>query len=122
MCKQTKKFRPEIRPATIDDIRRLSEHPLPSMRAWVAEMDGEIIAACGLVLWAGRWYIFADVGEKMKPFKISIVKHGMKVIKEAKNMGLKRLYAKHDSLQPAAVKWMHSLGFHEESDFFVWRG
>ena len=92
------------------------------MRAWVAELDGEVVGACGLVLWGGRWFVFVDIGEKMKPFKATIIRQGKKTMEIAKNMGLSRVYAKHDTVQPMAEKWMKSLGFEEGPDYFVWRG
>jgi N-acetylglutamate synthase-like GNAT family acetyltransferase len=101
-----------VRPATREDIEAFSDLPMkPTLRAWVGEVDGRIIALGGFALANGRWFGFCDLKDEARQYKMTIARAGKRIIAEAKKQGIKFVYAEADRDEPGAVRWLSSLGF-----------
>ena len=101
-----------IRLASREDIEAFSEQPnKPTVKAWLAEKDGRIIALFGLSLQRGRWVVFCDLLEEARNYKMTIMRCGKRLMSEARAMNLRYVYAEADANEPGAVKWLQSLGF-----------
>ena len=114
-----------VRPATREDIEAFSAAPQkPTMKAWVGELDGRLIGIGGLAFSHGRWFVFCDLTDEARQYKVTIAKTALTVMKEARRMGLKYVYAEIEDEEPAALRWQRSLGFEldERSGFLMkWR-
>ncbi len=103
----------EFRPATAADIAAYSELDVnPTMKAWVADRDSEILGIGGFALSGGRWYAFCDLKEGLRRHKTFIVRSAKTIMDEARRQGIQFIYAEVDKDEPCAIIWMESLGFH----------
>lgn len=115
-----------VRPATAEDIDRFS--PLrnkPSVKAWVADLDGELIAMGGVAFYNGRWLAFLDLTDAMRPYKMTIMRAAKRFFAEMKAMGVKFIYAEADLTESNAPRWLGSLGFTidpRSGYLYRWRG
>ena len=101
-----------IRRATREDIEAFSSQPnKPTLKAWVGEVDGEIIGIGGLAFAHGRWFAFCDVTEEARKYKIGIMRLAKHIMADAQAQGIRYIYADADKNEPKAVAWMTSLGF-----------
>jgi hypothetical protein len=101
-----------VRPALREDIDAFSDlRNKPTVRAWVGELDGQLIAMAGFAHQGGRWVAFCDLTEAARPHKMTIMRTAKKIMGEAKSMGIRYLYAEASPDEPGAVRWMASLGF-----------
>ena len=102
-----------VRPATREDIDAFSgiTEGMPTTKAFVAELDGRIIALWGIALTHGRWFAFCDLTEEARPYKMTMMRAGKRLIAEARRVGIKYIYAEASPVETGAVAWMHSLGF-----------
>lgn len=104
-----------VRPATRSDIEQFSERAkLATLRAYVADCDGELIGLGGLAFIKGRWFAFLD----MKPgatdapgHKMALMRTAKRVMADARSLGIKFVYVQPDANEPGAAKWLASLGF-----------
>lgn len=111
----------DIRPATIEDIRERYDVPMPSMRAWIGHVGEERAGIWGLMHTQGRWVLFFDIEEPLRPFKVTMVKESIKTMEVAREMGIKKVYSAWDEDEPMGEKWMFRLGFHKEKHYYVWK-
>ena len=116
----------KVRPATREDIKQFSGFSFPNtptIKAWVGEVDGKVEGISGFALSHGRWYIFCDLNEKAKPYKMTIAKNAHRVMKEAREMGIRYIYAQIDEDEPRAIAWLGTLGFEPDprSSLYRWR-
>lgn len=118
----------KVRPANAADIATYTcDHPVPTIRAWVGEVDGKIVGISGLFLQDGRWFIFCDLSEEAKKYPMTIARNAHRVMAEARTMGIRYIYAIIDPLrgEPRAIAWLGTLGFEpdERSDgnLYRWR-
>lgn len=102
-----------VEPATQEDIALFAyDRDTPTMKAWVGKEDGETIALFGLARESdGRWFAFFDITDRARSHKKQIVRTARMVMQEARNMGLRYVYAVPDDNEPLARKWMQRLGF-----------
>lgn len=101
-----------VRPATRADIDAFSDMAnKPTVKAWVGEIDGRIIALAGLSLQGGRWIAFCDLTEEARGHKMTIMRTAKRMMDEARAMGLRYVYAEVSKDEPGAVRWLESLGF-----------
>jgi hypothetical protein len=100
-----------VEPATEDDIRLFARDNLPTLRAWAGKVDGETVALFGLAREDGRWWVFFNITDEARPYKVTIAKAAKMLMAEARKMGLAYVYAVPDENEPMAVRWMLSLGF-----------
>lgn len=112
-----------VRPATAEDITLFSDAG-PTFRAWVGEVDGKVVGVSGLVRIKGRWFIFCDLKDEAKKFKITIARNAHRVMDEARKMGIRFIYAQVDKNEPRAIAWIATLGFEPDprSNLYRWRG
>lgn len=103
---------PTVREATREDIDRFyAMDEKPTMRAWVVELDGEIVGFCGLARAKGRWVAFSDMKDALRPFKKVILKTGLLMMREAKRAGIRYVYSEPNPEEPNAKRFLRALGF-----------
>lgn len=101
-----------IRPATRADIEAFSDMPdKPTIRAYVAEMDGKVIGMGGMAFQKGRWIAFCDLTPESRKLKVSIVKTAGRIMDDAMKSGVRFVYAQPDLNEPGAIRWLERLGF-----------
>ncbi len=108
------------RPATREDILAFSSVvQWPTAKAWVGEIDGEVIALGGLALARGRWIGFIDITETGREYltkslgvRAAMIRAMMEGMREAKRMGIKYVYAQADTQFPKARELIERMGFH----------
>lgn len=116
---------PELRPARKGEIEAFTGKPLEhSMRAIVADLDGEILGWGGLVYSRGR---IASAVMDMKPlgarYPVTAHRAGKMVMKMAERLGLEEVAAIREKKYPNSEKWLRLLGFElalETSDGEIW--
>ena len=110
------------RPASKADIERFAEMtdtPLwPTAKAWVGELDGEIVALGGFALVQGRWIGFVDVtkrGRKLLEDNMYVRAQFMRAmimgLREMKTAGARFVYVEADTDQRQAEEVIRKLGF-----------
>ena len=121
-----KRSSPILRRATREDIEKFSPLPnKPTILAWVGELDGEIIGIGGLAYSKGRWFAFCDLKEEARKHKMTIARAARKTMNEARNLGIRFVYADMDKNEPMARKWFERLGFEPDPRsgyLYRWRG
>lgn len=101
-----------VRRATKADLEAFSDmENKPTLRAWVGDLDGEIIAIGGLAVFKGRYYAFIDLKPEARQFKIHIMRSAKRMLAEAKRSGIKYIYAECSPVEPKASAWLARLGF-----------
>ena len=75
------------------------------------ELNGEIIALGGFAFSHGRWFGFVDLKDEARRYKMTIARAAKRIIAEAREQGIKFVYADADPGEPGAVRWLTSLGF-----------
>ena len=108
-----------VRPATAEDIARFAERAnTPTLKGWVAEVEGEAVALGGLAMVKGRWFAFLDITEhgrgllkKNVYVRAAMVRGAVTALREAKRMGLRFVYAEADARLPNAEELLSRLGF-----------
>lgn len=104
--------KPIVRRATREDIEAFSSmQDKPTVNAWCMEKNGEIIGLAGLALIKGRWHAFCDLTPEARIHKISVLRTAKAIFEEARQQGIRFVYADADPHEPRAVAWMFSLGF-----------
>lgn len=75
-------MRPVCRPATPADLEAFYGRKMDrTMRAWVLELDGRIIAVGGLAYHRGRpWDLFSDITPELKAHPIAALKAAKAVL------------------------------------------
>lgn len=103
---------PIIRHATREDIEAYSTIPnKPTLLAWVADLDGQLLGIGGFHFTQGRWFGFCDLKSDMRRYKLSIARAGRMIMAEAKRQGIRFVYADADLNEANSVRWLCSLGF-----------
>jgi RimJ/RimL family protein N-acetyltransferase len=108
------------RPATREDILAFSSVvKWPTAKAWIGEIDGEVVALGGLALLRGRWIGFIDVTEKGRDYltkslgvRAAMIRAMTEGLREAKRMGIRYIYAEADTQFPKARELIERMGFH----------
>lgn len=116
---------PVVREATKADIDAFyAMEEKPTMRAWLAEVDGEIIGICGIARTRGRWVAFCDIKDELRRFKKVILKTGLLMMREARKAGIRYVYSEPNPDEPNAERFLQALGFHldpRSMSLFRWR-
>jgi hypothetical protein len=114
-----------VRVATREDIDAFSDlKNKPTVKAWVGEVDGQIVAIGGLALINGRWHGFCDLREPARKHKFTIARTAKRIMDEAREMGVRFVYADMDTNEPTALRWLTSLGFEPDPRtliYYRWR-
>lgn len=108
------------RPATREDILAFSSVvQWPTAKAWIGEIDGEVIALGGLALAKGRWIGFIDITEAGRDYlakslgvRAAMIRAMTEGMREAKRMGIRYVYAQADTQFPKARELIERMGFH----------
>ena len=101
-----------VRLATKEDIEAFSDLPSnPTVKAWVGEVDGRIIALAGFAFLKGRWFGFCDLLDEARQYKMTIARAAIKALDAAKRDGVRFVYAEANRDEPGAIRWLTSLGF-----------
>ena len=101
-----------VRPATRADIEAFSDlRGKPTLKAWVGELDGEILGIGGLAYAKGRWFAFCDLKPEAREYKMTLARTAKMVLREARQQGIRFVYAEADLNERASVRWLTSLGF-----------
>jgi hypothetical protein len=120
------KNRPIIRPATAEDLERYFPGVAkPTVKAWVGELDGELLGIGGIAFCNGRWFGFCDLREKSRRYKLTIGKTAKMIMGEVQKQGIKFIYADVSKTEPGAMRWLQSLGFSLDPRsmyFYRWEG
>lgn len=102
----------KVRAASAEDIEAFSDlKNKPTIKAYVGELDGKIVAIGGLAYSGGRWFGFCDLTDEARSHKFTIARMGKRIMDEARQMGIRYVYADADIKEPTAVRWLTSLGF-----------
>lgn len=88
------------------------------MKAWVAELDGERLAIGGVWFLSGRWVLFVDITKRGRDLlkrnmyvRAAFVKGAVMVLREAKRVGIRFIYARADLKYPRSDELLQKLGF-----------
>lgn len=124
-----------LRPTRPDDLPHVIGEPLPwRIRALTGEVDGRVIGVGGLAhLPGGAVVAWAALTDEARHYKVALHRAGLRMMREAKTAGYKRVVASADPQSAAALRWLLRLGFDPIDDgqadqrdgghsVFVWRG
>jgi hypothetical protein len=108
------------RPATREDILAFSSVvKWPTAKAWIGEIDGEVVALGGFAIIRGRHIGFLDVTEKGREYlekslmvKAAMIRVMVEGLREAKAAGVRYIYAEADTQFPKARELIERMGFH----------
>jgi len=126
------KDKPIVRPATAEDLETYYPGTVrPTIKAWLGEVDGEVIAIGGFAFSQGRWFGFFDIKPDVREtlrtsfaYKKTLVRAAKMIMGEAKRQGIKYIYAEVSKTEHGAGKWLGSLGFLPVPNTAIhrWRG
>ena len=106
---------PTIREATHADVAaffKKRDLDAPTFRGWVGELDGRVIGIGGLArLGNGRWFAFLDLADEARPFKMTLMRQAKRTLEEARQMGIRYVYAEMNTAERNAEEWLTRLGF-----------
>jgi hypothetical protein len=121
------------RRATREDIIGFSSViKWPTAKAWVAEMDGEVLALGGFALCKGRWIGFLDFTKNGRDVlnrnvcaQVKLLRVVKDSLQEAKEQGVKFIYADAATEEhPRAAEFLERFGFHidpRSQAFYRWK-
>lgn len=116
-----------LRYATAADIARMTDEPLPCrIRAFAAELDGELLGIGGLAyLPTGVVGAWLQMHEGSRRYAVALHRAGLRVLDEARRLGIRRLVAMAEPGVEPAERWLRRLGFEETivdgKQVFVWQ-
>lgn len=111
-----------VRPATVADIeafpRKDRSQIVPTLKGWVAEVDGKTVGLGGLASGSGRWIAFLDLTEQGRELvaahmfaRLALVRAARMVLDDARAQGIRFVYADADTTRPRAAELLERLGF-----------
>jgi RimJ/RimL family protein N-acetyltransferase len=106
-------MRPEVRRAKPSDFDKFLTTPLPyRVRAWTGVVEGEVIAVGGIAYMRdGTHGAFMLAGDDARQFPVTMHKTALTVLREARELGIRRLVTKAEPGVEAAERWLERLGF-----------
>lgn len=114
-----------IRPATRGDIEAYASKPnAQTVRAFVGDLDGKIIAIGGIATVKGRHYAFLDLDEEARGYKMHIMRTALRMMQDASSRGVRFIFAEADQGEPKSDAWLKRLGFEADprsSHLYRWR-
>ena len=101
------------------------DRPLPfRVRSITGLVDGEVVAVGGISYLPDATYAaFLMADDKARKYPIALHKAGLRVLEEARRLGIRRLVTNKDTHIEAAERWLRRLGFvplDEEQEVWVW--
>jgi N-acetylglutamate synthase-like GNAT family acetyltransferase len=122
-------MKPVIRHATLGDlISFYGEAPKETVRAIVAELDGEIIGVGSLVYQPKSVTgLKMEIKPEMRRYKFSLHKGAKMLLDMARATGMPAVAAIRDASEPRSSQWLERLGFQHAADdvsgeIWIWRG
>lgn len=116
-----------VRPVTAEDAPAICQllglTQTVTMKAILGEMDGKLVGAGGLFLVRGRWFAFCDLEQEVRPYKMTIMRTALRIIDDAKQSGVRFIYALVSQTEPGAIAWLTRLGFepdHRSDRLYRW--
>jgi hypothetical protein len=111
-----------LRPATESDfIAMFGEPPQHRARALAAEIDGRLIGLGGFALvMPGEtcacefWVCFMRATDELRARPVALHRAGLRMMGEAKKLGIRRLLALAEPGIEAAPRWLRRFGFKPE--------
>lgn len=102
-----------FRPATAKDVVEFSASLPPyRVRAFVGEIDGVALGVGGLAyLPDGSVLAFCDLKDEARRYPVALHRAGLATLRFAAELGIKKILATADNMQPAAERWLLRLGF-----------
>lgn len=102
-----------FRPATSRDfVEFASSLPPHRVRAFVGEIDGVTLGIGGLAyLPNGSVLAFCDLKEEARRYPVALHRAGRETLRFAAELGIRKILATADNLQPAAERWLLRIGF-----------
>lgn len=111
-----------VRRATRADYMAFFGKAEATMWALAGEVDGKIVGIGGLAHVNGRQVLFLDIAPEARRYKVTLMREAKKMMDAVKASGRAFVYAKPDPKEPAAAKWLRSLGFAPtEGGYWLWR-
>jgi N-acetylglutamate synthase-like GNAT family acetyltransferase len=116
-----------FRPATLDDLIAFNgRRPEMTMRAFVAEEDGKVLATGGTYYSGGSMVVFCDLGDEIRKSPKSILKGAKYVMEKVRQMGVP-VVALCSKTEPTAPGFLNHLGFEfaratDQGDLYQWTG
>ena len=123
-----------VRPATPEDIASTAlaynMRSIPTMKAWVGEVDGVRVGVGGIWLLAGRWILFIDITAHGRALlgknlyvRAALVRAAVTALREAKRIGIRFVYASAEQPYPRSEDLLLKLGFavdHRAPGWYRW--
>lgn len=101
-----------VRPATRQDVEAFAGKPnAQTVRAFVGDLDGKIIAIGGVAVVKGRHYAFLDLDEEARGYKMHIMRTALRMMQDASKRGVRFIFAEADQCEPKSDAWLKRLGF-----------
>lgn len=103
----------EVRPSIPADFETFIDRPLPyRVKALTGLVDSEIVAVGGIAfLPDGAHGAFLMANETARKYPITLHKAGLRILREAKALGILKLAAIADTDITAAERWLGRFGF-----------
>lgn len=121
----TGKTTPEIRPATAADLVAYYGGPLPwTVRAWVADLGGDILGVVGMRPVYGATLVFSDIREDMRRYPVLIYRVARWAMEKAAERGLPVMCLE-DRQEETAPAFLTRLGWelaaeNHEGRAYIW--
>jgi hypothetical protein len=121
-----------VRPAHKEDITTFAgELKAPTLRGWVGEVDGKVMALGGLAIVGGRHIAFLDVTDEGRNLlksslhvRKALIRTARMVMEDARNRGVRFAFAEAEMKYQLADKMLEHLGFKPDPrapDLYRWK-
>lgn len=114
-----------VRPATRADIEVFAGRSNnETIRGFVGELNGKVIAIGGLAQVKGRQYAFIDLHDEVRNYKMHIMRAAIRLLQDASDRGVRFIYAQADQEEPKSDAWLKRLGFEPDprsETLYRWR-
>jgi N-acetylglutamate synthase-like GNAT family acetyltransferase len=117
-----------LRPATSADfIAMFGQPPKWRVRGLAAEIDGKLVGLGGLALMmpCETWCAFMRATDEFRARPIALHRAGLRMMAEAKRLGIRRLVALAEPGIEAAPRWLARFGFApqdiDDATVWVWK-
>lgn len=102
-----------LRPATKQDVESFyGDRPLLTVRAIVAELDGDVVAIAGFAMHQGLNLAFSDLRENTNASRVMIVKYAKKMAHWMRDTGLP-IYVTENPQRSNSHRFLSLMGFVE---------
>lgn len=114
--------KPELRPATRADITAAFTHLYGEARSipvrvfgYTGSVDGKVIAVGGIAMYPnGARVAFCDISDEGRKYPLSLHRGAKIVLKQARQLGIKRVVVGIDDNHEKTPNWLAHLGFKRE--------